>query len=70
MASRQILKRIRKYWPQLDMDGTMNVWILKPGNKSRGRGIMLMNRLEDVVAKINPANKADTRWVVQKYIGK
>ncbi|XP_046470709.2 tubulin glycylase 3A-like [Neodiprion pinetum] len=68
LASRHILKRIRKYWPQLDMDGIMNVWILKPGNKSRGRGITLMNRLEDVVAKINPANKSDTRYVVQKYI--
>lgn len=60
---------MRKYWPQLDMDGIMNVWILKPGNKSRGRGITLMNKLEDVVAKINPANKSDTRYVVQKYIG-
>ncbi|XP_015606917.1 tubulin glycylase 3A [Cephus cinctus] len=68
LASRHILKRIRKYWPQLDMDGITNVWILKPGNKSRGRGITLMNRLEDVVAKVNPANKSDTRYVVQKYI--
>ncbi|XP_048508752.1 tubulin glycylase 3A-like isoform X2 [Athalia rosae] len=68
LAAKHILKRIRKYWPQLDMDGIMNVWILKPGNKSRGRGITLMNKLEDVVAKINPANKSDTRYVVQKYI--
>lgn len=52
------------------MDGIMNVWILKPGNKSRGRGIVLMNKLEDVVAKVNPTGKSDTRYVVQKYIGK
>ena len=52
------------------MDGILNVWILKPGNKSRGRGIVLMNRLEDVMARLNPANKSDTRYVVQKYIGK
>lgn len=47
----------------------MNVWILKPGNKSRGRGIVLMNKLDHVIAKVNPTNKADARYVVQKYIG-
>lgn len=51
------------------MDGITNVWILKPGNKSRGRGIVLMSKLEDVVAKVNPTGKSDTRYVVQKYIG-
>jgi tubulin monoglycylase TTLL3/8 len=52
------------------MDGAMNIWILKPGNKSRGRGIILMNKLEDIIAKVTPTNKAtDTRFVVQKYIG-
>ncbi|XP_012541094.2 tubulin glycylase 3A isoform X2 [Monomorium pharaonis] len=68
LASKHILKKMRKYWPQIDMDGVMNMWILKPGNKSRGRGIVLMNKLEDVVAKINPTGKPDTRYVVQKYI--
>ncbi|XP_011308134.1 tubulin glycylase 3A isoform X2 [Fopius arisanus] len=67
-ASKHILKRIRKHWHQLDMDGVSNVWILKPGNKSRGRGIVLINKIEDVVARVNPANKSDTRYVVQKYI--
>lgn len=61
---------MRKYWSQIDMDGIKNVWILKPGNKSRGRGIVLMNKLEDVMAKVNPTGKSDTRYVVQKYIGK
>ena len=60
---------MKKYWPQLDMDGIMNIWILKPGNKSRGRGIVMINQLEDVLAKVNPANKTDNRFVVQKYIG-
>ncbi|XP_025992569.1 tubulin glycylase 3A isoform X2 [Solenopsis invicta] len=68
LASKHILKKMRKYWPQIDMDGIMNMWILKPGNKSRGRGIVLMNKLEDVVAKVNPTGKPDTRYVVQKYI--
>lgn len=51
------------------MDGIMNMWILKPGNKSRGRGIVLINKLEDVMAKVNQTGKPDTRYVVQKYIG-
>ncbi|KAK0097859.1 hypothetical protein PV326_013155 [Microctonus aethiopoides] len=67
-AAKHILKRMRKYWHQLDMDGVFNIWILKPGNRSRGRGIVLMNKIEDVMAKINPANKSDSRYVVQKYI--
>ncbi|KAG5334689.1 TTL3A glycylase, partial [Acromyrmex charruanus] len=68
LASKHVLKKMRKYWPQIDMDGVMNMWILKPGNKSRGRGIVLMNKLEDVVAKVNPTGKPDTQYVVQKYI--
>lgn len=28
-----------------------------------------MNKLEDVVAKVNPSTKSDARYVVQKYIG-
>lgn len=60
---------MRRHWPQIDMDGVMNVWILKPGNKSRGRGIVLINKLEDVVARINPTGKSEARYVVQKYIG-
>lgn len=68
LTSKHILKKMRKYWPQIDMDGIMNLWILKPGNKSRGRGIVLMNKLEDVMAKVNPTGKPDTRYVVQKYI--
>ncbi|XP_033323437.2 tubulin glycylase 3A-like [Megalopta genalis] len=68
LAAKHILKKMRKYCPQMDMDGMMNVWIMKPGNKSRGRGIVLLNKLEDVMAKMNPSNKTDTRYVVQKYI--
>ncbi|CAK9819534.1 Tubulin glycylase 3A [Anthophora quadrimaculata] len=68
LAAKHILKKMKKYWPQIDMDGVMNVWIMKPGNKSRGRGIVLLNKLEDVMAKMNPSNKSDTRYVVQKYI--
>ena len=55
-------------WPQLDMDGMLNIWIVKPSNKSCGSGIVLMNKLEHVINKMANANIND-RYVVQKYIG-
>lgn len=65
----KILAIMAKYWPQVDIDGVLNIWIVKPGNKCRGRGIQLMNNIKDIIGLINiPAQK--TRYVVQKYIGK
>ncbi len=36
--SKALVERLRLKWPQFDLDGTNNVWIVKPGAKSRGRG--------------------------------
>ncbi|XP_028159213.1 tubulin glycylase 3A-like isoform X1 [Ostrinia furnacalis] len=61
------LATMTKFWPQIDIDGVLNIWIVKPGNKCRGRGIQLMNNIKDIIGLINiPAQK--TRYVVQKYI--
>lgn len=63
------LASIAKHWPQLDIDGVLNIWIVKPGNKCRGKGIQLMNNIKDIIGLLNiPAQKS--RYVVQKYIGK
>ncbi|XP_075991999.1 tubulin glycylase 3A-like isoform X6 [Anticarsia gemmatalis] len=63
----KVLGTMTKYWPQIDIDGVLNIWIVKPGNKCRGRGIQLMNNIKDIIGLINvPAQK--TRYVVQKYI--
>lgn len=32
------LRRLRRIWPQYDIDGVHNIWIVKPGDKSKGIG--------------------------------
>ncbi|KAK7792547.1 hypothetical protein R5R35_008650 [Gryllus longicercus] len=67
-ACRGMLANLRQYWPQLQLDGYLNTWIMKPGNRCRGRGIQLVQRLEHVLAKVSPAVMKESRYVVQKYI--
>ncbi|KAK9511138.1 hypothetical protein O3M35_005758 [Rhynocoris fuscipes] len=64
------LETLRKFCTQMDMDGTNNLWIVKPGAKSRGRGIVLLTKLEDIVHRVSVFSANEPRYVVQKYIEK
>lgn len=68
-SAKRVLTDIRKFWPQIDLDGMNNIWIVKPGAQSRGRGIQLTDKLERVMEKVNPTALKESRFVVQKYIG-
>ncbi|XP_055642321.1 tubulin glycylase 3A-like isoform X2 [Toxorhynchites rutilus septentrionalis] len=66
--ARSVLEQIKNHWPQYALDGFLNIWIVKPGNKCRGRGIHLMNNIKQIITMVNPPIVSKTRYVIQKYI--
>lgn len=67
MAKKTLL-RTNQYWPQSDLDGVYNMWICKPGARSRGKGIVIMNSVEKILDLLNHGNSREANWVVQKYM--
>lgn len=66
----QLIDSLLPYWSQYSIDGYQNLWIIKPANKCRGRGILLSNNLKKIVNIVNPPIASKSRFVVQKYMGK
>lgn len=62
-----LLKELHKYRPQLSCEGCHNIWIIKPAHCSRGRGIRMASKLGVIT---NLLNKANSKYVIQKYVGK
>lgn len=72
MASnvQSMLNILKPYWPEYDIEGHRNFWIVKPGGRCCGAGIIIKNQLDQILLAVNPSSLKETRYVVQKYIGK
>ncbi|CAF0875314.1 unnamed protein product [Brachionus calyciflorus] len=62
------LDSIKPYCPQYDIDGYRNIWIVKPGALSRGRGIIVFDKIENILELNTSPLQRDGKYVVQKYI--
>ena len=51
---------------QFSLTDNRNLWIIKPGAQSRGRGIEIHSDIEEMMSRMRASGK--TIWVVQKYI--
>ena len=57
-------KLLRKVFPQYKIDGTRNIWIVKPSYNARGFGIYLVDTVKELVQ----SGKKGQQKIVQKYI--
>ena len=64
----KILEEYKKYSPQYNIDGYKNIWIVKPGALSRGRGIIVFDKIENILELNTSPLQRDGKYVVQKYI--
>ena len=61
-----ILKKLEKSLPQYKLNGYKNIWIMKPSNLSRGRGVTCVDSLLPIEQSLTATN--DSGLIVQKYI--
>ena len=80
----ELLKEVKKLFPQLPYDGSQNVWIAKPSNSTRGKGMsvrqlyyqakkyyapgIVVLRDYNDIMDSNAARSHNYRKVLQKYI--
>ena len=64
----QLIKNMLEILPQTYMNGSKNLWIIKPGQQSNGRGIKMFNNIGDILSHINGAKC--NMFVAQKYVEK
>lgn len=64
--TKKVLNKLQKHFTQFNLNGDQNLWIVKPGHQSRGRGIVVLNNYNEILKYIRESSGRN--WVVQKYI--
>ena len=60
------LSKLEESHPQYGLIGEDHLWIMKPGQSSRGRGIQVLNDYDSIMQ--NREKHRSTKWVIQKYM--
>lgn len=61
----KILEELKKKYPQFNLNGEKNIWIIKPAGSSRGRGIVLYKQLVEI---LDLCKQKESQFIAQKYI--
>lgn len=61
--TKKIISEVSLVAPDRNIDGSRNIWILKPKHSQCGKGIVLSNRLDNIRQAVSKD------YLVQKYIG-
>ena len=61
---KSVIHKLEQKQPQYKLNGCNNIWIVKPGNLSRGRGIHCVSKLSSIIEQCQENNYI----IVQKYI--
>ena len=65
-----MLEKIDTQLPQSNINGSENLWIVKPAGLSRGRDIKLVKKYVEILSHCIPHKAKSNMWVIQKYIEK
>ncbi|XP_058447391.1 tubulin glycylase 3B [Malaya genurostris] len=65
---KKLVLEAAKQFPDMKIDGVRNIWILKPGNRCRGLGIMIFNDDRKLLNYVD--SNSELKYVAQKYIEK
>lgn len=60
-----LLQRTKEKFPQTEINGVRNIWIIKPSGLSRGRGIKCADDLDEI---LNQVKSGANQFIIQKYI--
>ena len=60
--TKKVLRKLKQKYTQFNIWGDQNLWIIKPGSASRGRGIVVMSKFYDILKYIRESRGRN--WVV------